>query len=473
MNLYYNNGIIKTQRGHGMRIIIVGCGKVGDLLTSYISAEGHDVIVVDADQAIIENVVNQYDVLGVVGNGASNSVQMEAGADKANLLIAVTASDELNIMCCMVARKLGTRHTIARVRNPEYSEQIVFMRSEFGLSMAVNPEYSAAQEIQRIIRFPAALKVDTFCKGRVDLVEVKIGNEHPLCGRKLSELVLVCGVNVLVCAVKRGDEVIIPRGDFTPEAGDVIHITASHADLVSFFKKLGISDKRIRSVMILGGGKIAYFLARRLESLGIDVKLVERDRERAEQLAELLPRSMIIHGDAADSDLLDEEGIADMDAAVTLTGVDEENIMISLYASKCGVDKVITKINRPGIMKLLSSIGLECVVSPKAITANSILRYIRGLEHSDSSSIETLYKIVDGKVEAIEFVAADGFDDLGKPIKTMKIRRDIIIACIIRGSKVIYPHGDDTIEKGDTVIVVAKSEQAVHDLDDILENPVK
>ncbi len=456
-----------------MKIIIVGCGKVGELLTSYISAEGHDVTVVDTDQSIIADIVNEYDVLGVVGNGASNAVQMEAGAGKANLLIAVTASDELNIMCCMVARRLGARHTIARVRNPEYAEQIVFMHKEFGLSMAVNPEYDAAHEIQRIIRFPAALKVDTFCKGRVDLVEIKIGSEHPLCGRRLSELVSVCGVNVLVCAVKRGDKVIIPRGDFTPQAGDIIHITASHGDLVSFFKKLGISDKRIRSVMILGGGKIAYFLARRLENLGIGVKLVERDAERAEQLAELLPKSMIIRGDATDIDLLDEEGIADTDAAVTLTGVDEENIIISLYAAKCGVDKVITKVNRPGVIKLLSSIGLECVVSPKSITANSILRYLRGLEHSDSSSIETLYKLVDGKVEAIEFVAADGFDDIGVPIKNMKLRGDILIACIIRGNRVIYPHGDDTIELGDTVIIVAKTEQSVHDLDDILENPVK
>lgn len=456
-----------------MRIIIVGCGKVGTLLTSCISTEGHDVTVVDTDQSIIENIVNEYDVMGVVGNGAGNSVQMEAGADKANLLIAVTASDELNIMCCMVAKKLGTRHTIARVRNPEYADQITFMRNEFGLSMVVNPEYDAAHEIQRIIRFPAALKVDTFCKGRVDLVEIKIDNGHPLCGRKLSELVSVCGVNVLVCAVKRGDEVIIPSGDFTPEAGDIIHITASHADLVSFFKRLGISDKRIRSVMILGGGKIAYFLAKRLEQLAISVKLIERDGERAAQLSGLLPKAMVIHGDAADSDLLDEEGIAGMDAAVTLTGVDEENIIISLYAAKCNVDKVITKINRPSVMKLLSSIGLECVISPKSITANSILRYLRGLEHSDSSSIETLYRIVDGAVEAIEFVAAEGFDDLGVPIKKMKIRKNILIACIIRGNRVIYPHGDDTIELGDTVIVVAKSEQAVHVLDDILENPLK
>ncbi len=451
-----------------MRIIIVGCGKVGDLLTSYISKEGHDVVVVDTDQALIEDIVNEYDVMGVVGNGASRAVQLEAGADKANLLIAVTASDELNLMCCLVARKLGTRHAIARVRNPEYSEQIQFMRGEFGLSMAVNPEYDAAKEIVRILRFPAALKVDTFCKGRVDLVEVKIDENHPLCGRPLRELASCLGVNVLVCAVKRGDAVTIPSGDFTPLAGDTIHITASHNDLVSFFKKLGVMDKRIRSVMLIGGGNLAYHTAKMLESAGIDVKLIERDTDRATQLAELLPKAMIINGDGTDSDLLLEEGLDGVDALVSLTGIDEENIIISMFASKRNVDKVITKVSRPSVTKLLSSIGLECIVSPKSLTANNILRYLRGLEHSDNSIIQTLYKIVDDQAEAIEFVAAEGFDALGVPIREMKIKKNILLACIIRGNKVIYPHGDDTIELGDTVIVVAKSEAAVHDLDDIL-----
>ncbi len=450
-----------------MKIIIVGCGKVGDLLTSYISGEGHDVVVVDTDQKIIEDVVNEYDVMGIVGNGASNSVQMEAGADKANLLIAVTASDELNIMCCMVARKLGTRHTIARVRNPEYADQVSFMRREFGLSMAVNPEYDAAREIQRIIRFPAALKIDTFSKGRVDLVEVKLGEGHPMCGRRLSELRSVCTVDILVCAVSRGDEVTIPSGDFMLEAGDVIHITAPHNNLSKFFRELGIAEKRIRSVMLIGGGKIAYFLAKMLDSSDIDVKLIEMDRERAEQLAELLPRATIISGDGSDSDLLVEEGIDQVDAVVSLTGFDEENIITSLFATTRKVGKIITKINRLNIMKLLSSIGLECIVSPRSITANSILRYLRGLEHSASSSIQTLYKIVDDKAEALEFVVSDGFEHIGVPIRDMHLRKNILLACIIRGNRVIYPHGDDTIEAGDSVIVVAKSEEPVLELEDI------
>ena len=450
-----------------MRIIIVGCGKVGELLTEYISREGHDVVVVDSDPQVIEDVVNEHDVMGIAGNGASNSVLTEAGADGADLLVAVTASDELNIMCCLVARKLGTKHTIARVRNPEYSDQMVFMRDEFGLSMTVNPEYDAAHEILRVIQFPEALRVDTFAKGRVDLVELKIDGEHPLCGRKLSEISAVLGVNILVCAVRRGDDVIIPSGDFTPESGDIIHITAPHTELAALFRKLGIEEKRIRSVMMIGGGKIAFFLAKMLESFGIQVKLVESDPTRAEQLADTLPKAMVIAGDGTDSDVLIEEGIDSVDAVVSLTGIDEENIIISLFAATRKVDKVITKINRLNMMKMLSSIGLECVISPKNITANNILRYVRGLGNSDGSSVQTLYRIVDGKAEALEFTAVESFEFRGVPIKDMHIRKNILLACIIRGGKVIYPHGGDTIELGDSVIVVAKSDEALRDLEDI------
>ena len=452
-----------------MHIILVGCGKVGELLTAYISREGHDVTVIDTDPQVIEDAVNEYDVIGLAGNGASNAVLIEAGAKDADLVIAVTASDELNIMCCLVARKLGTHHTIARVRNPEYSEQMTFMRSEFGLSMAVNPEFDAAREIQRIIQFPAALKVDTFAKGRVDLVEIKIGKGHPLCSRKLSELSAVLGVNILVCAVRRGDSVIIPSGDFTPEDGDIIHITAPHTELAALFKKLGIEEKRIRSVMIIGGGKIAFFLSKMLGSYGIQVKLIESDPARAEQLSGLLPKAMVIGGDGTDSDLLVEEGIDSVDAMVSLTGIDEENIIISLFAGTRKVDKVITKINRLDMMKMLSSIGLECIVSPKNITANNILRYIRGLGNADGSSVQTLYKIVDGKAEALEFIAADSFEFLKVPIKDMHIKKSILLACIIRGGRIIYPHGGDTIEAGDSVIVVAKSDEALRDLEDIIE----
>lgn len=452
-----------------MNIIIVGCGKVGELLTSYISKEGHDVVVVDTDSQIIDDAVNEYDVMGIAGNGASNSVQLDAGAASADLLIAVTAQDELNIMCCLVARKLGTKHTIARVRNPEYAEQISFMRREFGLSMAVNPEYDAAHEILRIIQFPAAIKVDTFAKGRIDLVEVKIDEGHPLCGRRLSELTSVYNVNILVCAVRRGDEVIIPSGDFMPEENDIIHITAPHSELAAFFKKLGIAEKRIRTVMIIGGGKIAFFLARMLASIGIEVKLIESDRERAETLSDQLEHVMVINGDGTDSDLLIEEGIDRVDATVTLTGIDEENIIISMFAGTRSVDKVITKVNRFDMVKMLTSIGLDCIVSPKSIIANNILRYVRGLENSAGSSIQTLYKIVDGKAEALEFIAADSFEFLGVPIKDMRLKKNLLLACIIRGGKIIYPHGSDTIELGDSVIVVAKSDEALRDLEDIID----
>ncbi|MBQ8509093.1 MAG: Trk system potassium transporter TrkA [Clostridia bacterium] len=451
-----------------MRVIIVGCGKVGELLTAYIAKEGHDVLVIDNDSQLIEDIVNEHDVMGIAGNGANAAVLTEAGVDKTDLIIAVTASDELNILCCMIARKLGARHAIARVRNPEYGEQINSMRQDFGISMVVNPEFEAAHEILRIIQFPAALKMDTFAKGRVDMVEIRLDEGHPLCGKQLSELGGIYKVRILVCAVSRGDEVIIPKGDFVLAAGDLLHITASHTELIAFFKELGIEEKRIRSVMIIGGGKIAFFLAKMLETVGIGVKIIELDKTRAQQLSELLPKAMIINGDGTDSDILIEEGIDQVDASVSLTGIDEENIITSMFAGTRKVDKVITKINRLNMMKMLTSIGLECIVSPKNITANNILRYLRGLENTQDSGIQTLYKIVDGKAEALEFIAGESFDMLSIPIRDMKLKKNILLACIIRRGRIIYPHGSDTIELGDSVIVVAKSEEALLDLDDIL-----
>ena len=454
-----------------MKIIIAGCGKVGELLTSYISREGHDVVVIDTDAEIIEDIVNEYDVKGVVGNCGSNSVLGEAGAGDSDLIIAVTSSDELNIICCMVARKLGVRHAIARVRNPDYSEQMTFMRREFGLSMAVNPELDAAEEILRIIQFPAAVKIDTFAKGRVDLAEIRLDAGHPLCDKKLVDLPTLYGVGVLICAVQRGDDVIIPSsGDFTLREGDMIHLTASHKDLANFCAKLGIVSKRIKSVMIIGGGKIAYFLSKMLCEVGIKVKLVESDRERAETLSAQLPGVMVINGDGTDGDLLIEEGIDAVDASVSLTGIDEENIIISMFAGTRKVDKVITKINHLNIMKTLSSIGLECVVSPKNISANNILRYLRGIGNSEGSSVQALYKIVDGKAEALEFIASENFGALGTPLKDMRRKKNLLLVCIIRKNKIIYPHGSDTIEAGDSVIVVTKqSDDALRDLSDILE----
>ncbi len=452
-----------------MHIIIAGCGKVGELLTSYIAGEGHDVVVIDTDPDLIEDIVNEYDVMGIAGNCGMSSVLLEAGAAKADLIVAVTASDELNIICCMVARKLGVRHAIARVRNPDYSKQMTFMRGEFGLSMAVNPEYDTAEEILRIIQFPAAVRVDTFAKGRVDLAEVSIDEGHPLCGKRLSELSRDYKVNVLVCAVRRGDEVTIPSGDFVLAAGDMIHITASHSELISFCSKLGIASKRIRSVMMIGGGKIAYFLAKMLIELGINVKIIESDEERAGVLSEQLHGAMIINGDGTDSDILVEEGIDDVDALVSLTGIDEENIIISLFAMTRKVDKVITKVNRLNMLKTLSSIGLECIISPGNISANNIIRYIRALGNTNGSSVQTLYKIVDGKAEAIEFIASENFAELGVPIKDMKLKKNLLLACIIRQGKIIYPHGGDTIETGDSVIVVTTSDEALDDLSDILE----
>ncbi len=451
-----------------MKIIIVGCGKVGSLLASYMSKEGQDVVAVDKDADIINDVVNTYDIMGIVGNGASGEVLEQAGITDADLFVAVTASDEVNILCCMIGKKLGAKHTIARVREPVYSQQISTMKVSFGIDVLVNPEFDTAKEILKIIQFPQALCVDSFANGKVDLAEIKIGENHPLCKHKLKELTKMYNINILVCAVRRGDEVIVPSGSFVLEAGDIVHITASHSDLVSSFKELGISAKRIKTVMIVGGGRIAYFLAKLLMQSGIKVKIIEKNKDTAFELADKLADAMIINEDGTDSDALVEEGIDNVDAFVALTGVDEQNIIMSMFAQTRNVDKVITKINHLNMEKMLSSIGLESIVSPRGISSNNIIAYTRALDNSGESSIETLYKIVDGKAEAIEFVANEGFGILSKPLREIKRKPNILIACIIRKGKIIYPHGDDTIEAGDRVIVIAKSEEALTSLKDIL-----
>ncbi len=462
--------IIETEEMVGLKmyIVIVGCGKVGEQLADCISEEGHDLVIVDNDPGVTESIVNKYDVMAITGNGASHTVLEEAGAAKADLLIAVTASDELNILSCMVARKMGARHTIARVRDPEYSAQTHRMRRDFGLSMTVNPEADAAHEIVRIIQLPEALKVETFAKGRVDLAELKLSPGNPLCGCRLSELRSRYKVNLLICAVRRGDTVTIPSGDFVLEAEDVIHVTAPHTELVNFVR-LGTAIKPIRSVMLIGGGKISYFLARELLGMGIRVKIIEIDEERAHFLAEQLPKATVIHADGTDSDVLLEEGVDTVDATVSLTGVDEENIIISLFSESRKVAKVITKVNRLNMIKMLESIGLECVVSPKSLTADYILRYVRGIGNSSGSGVQTLYTIMDDKAEVLEFAADEGFVSLGVPLKDMKLKKNLLLGCIIRGTKVIYPHGSDTIEAGDSVIVVAESEAMLDSLEDIIE----
>ena len=450
-----------------MRIIIVGLGKLGTTLAEQISGEDHDVTVIDTHAKLVEETVNRFDVFGVVGSGADCEIQKEAGVDKCDIFISVTQADELNILACMISKKLGARHTIARVRNPEYSRQFSFMRHELGISMLVNPEYDAAFEISRIIQFPSAMKVERFAKGRVDLAEIALREGNPLCGQQIRDVSSKFRSDVLICAVIRGEQVMIPSGDFRLEKGDRITLAASHNELSAFFKTLGILKKRVKSVMIIGGGKIAYYLAKRMGEIGVSVKIIDINVERCRELAGLLPKATVIHADASDSDVLTEEGIDNMDACVTLTGIDEENIIISMFAAGSRVEKVITKVNRPSLVKMMSALGQESIVSPRYIAMGNILSYLRARSNSAGSSVRTMYKIADNMVEAIEFYAAENFGAFGVPLKKLHLKPGILIGCIIRSNKVIFPHGDNTIELHDSVIVITTN-QALLDLRDIL-----
>lgn len=450
-----------------MHIIVIGGGKVGITLIEHLAKEGHDIVLIDNDPKVVESIINQFDIMAICGNGATCGILTEAGVAKTNLVISVTHSDELNILCCMVAKRMGARHTIARVRNPDYASQLYFMRNELGLSMMINPEFEAANEISRILRFPSAIKLDTFAKGRVELVEIKIAAGSPLSGMPLRALHGKYHVQVLVCAVQRGDEVFIPTGDFVLQEGDKIHITASHAELAAFFKELGIFKNKVKTVLIIGGGKIAFYLARQLCEMGMKVKIIEQDKQRCVELSEMLPKAMILQGDGTDQSLLLEEGLQQVDALVALTGIDEENIIVSIYACLKQVDKVVTKVNRNSFTDILESIGLESVIAPKNITANNIVRYVRAKQNSVGSSVQTLYKLVNDKVEALEFIVSDNSLLIGKTLKDLQLKDNLLVASIIRRGKLIFPRGSDTIEANDSVVVVTTN-QFLRDLRDIL-----
>lgn len=442
-----------------MNIVIVGDGKVGATLVEHLSQEGHDIVVIDRDSKIVEQMVNSYDVMGICGNGASYDVQMEAGVSSARLFIAATSSDELNILCCLIAKKVGAHHTIARVRNPDYLKQLPFIKEELGLSMIVNPEYDAANEIAKVLRFPNAINIETFSRGNVDLAELKINDGNPLCDMALTDIFGAFKTKILVCAVQRKTDVFIPRGDFVLKSGDKIHITAPRGELVRFMKTLGIYKHRTKDIMIIGGGKMGYYLARQLsESGGYNVKIIEIDRDRCDKLCTLLPDVNIINGDGTDRGILYEQGIESQDAFVALTTIDEENIISSMYASSLGISKTVAKVNRVSY-QVLESIGMDSAFSSKAIAANRIIGYVRALENSGESSVQTLYKLVGGQVEALEFKITADFKNIGIPLKELDINNDTLIASIIRDNHVIFPDGNDSIEIGDSVIIVSKSKQ--------------
>ena len=442
-----------------MRIVIVGDGKVGATLVELLSQEDHDIVVIDRNSKLIEQLVNTYDILGLCGNGASYEVQKEAGVENCNLFIAATSSDELNILSCLVAKKIGAEHTVARVRNPDYLKQMHFFKEELGLNLVVNPEYDAANEIAKVLRFPNAINIETFSRGNVDLAEIKISADNPLCETVISDIPKRYTSKVLFCAVQRGTEVYIPRGDFSIKSGDKIHITGARSDIIKFMKKLGIYKQRTKNIMITGGGKMGYYLAKQLcESGGYNVKIIEINPQRCNHLSETLRDAVVVNADGTDKAVLYEQGLEHQDAFVALTTIDEENIISSMYASSLGIRKTVSKVNRVSY-DVLESIGVDSAFSSKAIAANRILAYARALENSGESSVLTLYKLVGGQIEALEFKITDDFQGIDIPLKNLSIHKDILVASIIREGKVIFPDGNDHIELGDNVIVVAKSKQ--------------
>jgi trk system potassium uptake protein TrkA len=451
-----------------MKIIIVGCGKVGTTLAEQLNRENHDITLIDTNGEAIQNISDSADVMGVTGNGAVYQVQMEAGIQDADLLIATTNSDELNMLCCLIAKKAGNCHTIARIRNPEYSSEIRYIREELNLSLAINPELAAAREIARLLRFPSAIKIEPFAKGRIELLKFLIPEHSLLNDMRVMDVVNRLKSNVLICVVERGNDVVIPDGNFVMKKGDKISFIASHQGSADFFKKAGVDNNIVKSAMFVGGGKLTHYLCRLLEDTKIKIKIIERDEERCRQLSELLPKAMIIHGDGTDEQLLLEEGIRQTEAFASLTGFDEENIMLSLYASSQSKAKLITKVNKIAFENVINSLNLGSLIQPKMLTAEIILQYVRAMQNSmGSSNIETLYKIAADKAEALEFRVKEGSPILGIPLEKLKLIDNLLVACINRGGTIITPRGKDTVEAGDTVIVVT-THTGLNDLTDIL-----
>lgn len=451
-----------------MKIIIVGCGKIGTTLAEQLSSEHHDLVVIDTNPQKIQQLSESIDVMGIVDNGASINVLSDAGIEDAHLLIAVTGSDELNLLCCVIAKKVSKCHTIARVRNPLYNKERNFIRKSLGITMIINPELASAIEISRLLRFPSAIELDTFAKGRVELLKFKLLPEFRLSGMSVMEIVDKLRCNVLICGVERGEEVFIPSGNFILRDNDLISIMASPKNSASFFKKVGIHTHQVKNALIVGGGTLGYYLAALLIDLKIKVRIVENNQERCQQLSELLPEATVICGDGTDKKLLLQEGLTQTESFITLTNMDEENIFLSLFAKKNSKAKLITKVNRIAFDDIIDGLDIGSVIYPKYITADYILQYVRAMENSLSSNVETLYHILDNQAEALEFSVKEASSVTDIPLSQLNLKENLLIACINRNGSIQIPRGQDTIQVGDTVIIVT-SVKGLRDLKDILK----
>ena len=450
-----------------MNIIIAGDGKVGSMLTRQLSSEGHNITVIDSDSNVLQSSIERYDVISVHGNCASMEVLQQAGVKDAELLIAATNADEVNLLCCTTAHALNQKlHTIARIRNPEYTEQIYRMRDVFGLSMVINPENQAAVEIDRLLKYPGFLRRDTFAKGRTEIVELRVDAASKLRDVKLMDLRSIVKCQVLVCAVIRDGSAIAPKGDFVLREGDRIFVTALSQNLTTLLKNLGILKRRVRNVTLCGGGRISYYLARRLKKSGISTRIIDSNHARCVELCELLPDAEIIHGDISEQDLLESEGLDQTDALVTLTGLDELNMIVSLYATSQGVPQVITKLGHTGNRSVIDSLSLGSVVCPRELVCSNIVRYVRAMENQTGAAI-SVHTIADGQVEAMEFLVDEHTRYCGKPLKEIRLKPNVLLVTIAHGADTEIPNGNSVFQEGDTVVVVTNGREGIRQLNDI------
>ncbi|MBQ5320842.1 MAG: Trk system potassium transporter TrkA [Oscillospiraceae bacterium] len=452
-----------------MNIVIVGCGKIGTTIISSLVSEGHDVVAVDSNPSVINEISNSYDVMCVIGNGADCETLAEAGIDKAEMFVAVTDSDELNMLSCFMAKRMGASYTVARIRAPEYNDKSLdFMCQQLGISLAINPELYAAQELYNILKFPSALNIETFSSRNFEMIEIQLKADSVLDGMSLSEMRKNYQAQFIVCVVQRGEEVFIPKGDFVLHSGDRIGLTATRNEMQKLLRAIGILQKKAKSVMILGATTTAFYLAKMLLAVGNSVKIIDPDEDRCTEFSKNLPGAVVIMGDGAHPEVLIEEGIESVDAFVALTGLDEENILISFFAKSQEVSKVIAKVTRNELISMAEKVGIESVVSPLKTISDVISRYARALNNSMGSNVETLYHLMDGKAEALEFKVQSDFKNLNVPIREMKIKNNVLIAGIIRRRKIVIPTGNDVFLAGDRVVVLATGEK-MDDLSDIIK----
>lgn len=450
-----------------MQVIIVGCGKVGRNLAEQLQAEDIDITLVDVIADKINDLCENIDAMGIVGNGASINTLMEAGVDTADILIAVTASDELNLLCCLIAQKANHCQTIARVRNPIYEKEIGFIKERLGVTMIINPELAAAQEISRLLRFPSAIKIDTFARGRVELLKFKVLPEFELDGMSVSQITDKYRCDVLFCAIESKTTLSIPGGDHLVHNGDFISIIATPKNTALFFKKIGLKTHQVKNTLIIGGGTISYYLAKALSDLKISVKIIDKNKERCEELSEMLPNATIICGDGTDRALLMEEGLSTVESFVTLTNMDEENIFLSLSAKNMTQAKLIAKVNRLPYKDVIDELDIGSVIYPKYITSDSILRYVRAMQNTIGSNVETLYHVLDNQAEALEFIIRDNSPVVGIPLSKLNLKNNLLVCCLTREGTVRIPRGQDSIQIGDNVIIVT-THKGLRDIRDIL-----